>query len=122
MPLVVVDGPTIEKGESLSDGADCSQGTIVRITVPPEYTQGNMPNAMSFQVSSDGNMYNDLFDDKGAEVTITARANSTIVIDRSWARTVGFIKIRSGTRDAPVKQTKDDCKFGIAVETGPGAA
>jgi len=28
--LTIVDGPTIAAGESLSDGADCSAGTIVR--------------------------------------------------------------------------------------------
>jgi hypothetical protein len=116
MPLVVVDGPTIKKDESLSDGADCSGGTIVRITVPQEYNAGNMPHAMSFQVSSDGGSYNDLFDDKGKEIVVTARPNSGIVIDLSWARTVGFIKVRSGTRDTPVKQ-KEDCKLAIAVKT-----
>jgi hypothetical protein len=116
MPLVVVDGPTIAKGESLSDGADCSAGTIVRITVPKEYNDGDMPNQMTFQVSSDGNLFNDLFDDEGHEIAITARANTGIVIDRSWARTVAFIKLRSGTRDAPVLQ-KEACKLAIAIST-----
>jgi hypothetical protein len=116
MPLVVVDGPTIKINESLSDGADCSGGTIVRITVPQEYNSGNMPNEMSFQVSTDGNLYNDLFDDKGQEITIVARANCGIVIDKPWARTVAFIKLRSGTRDKPVKQT-EDCKLAIAIST-----
>jgi hypothetical protein len=116
MPLVVIDGPTIRAGQSLSEGVDCSAGTIVRITVPQEYNDGDMPNEMSFQVSSDGNGYNDLFDDKGAEIVIVARANQGIVIDRSWARTVGFIRLRSGTRDRPTKQ-KEDCKLAIAIST-----
>lgn len=116
MPITIVDGPTIAAGESLSEGVDCSAGTIVRITVPQEYDDGNMPNAMSFQVSSDGNGYNDLFDDAGKEITITARANSAIVIDLAWARTVAWIKLRSGTRDQPTKQ-KVDCKLAIAVKT-----
>jgi hypothetical protein len=75
-----------------------------------------MPNLMTFQVSSDGNLYNDLFDDQGHEIAITARPSSGIIIDRSWARTVAFITLRSGTRAAPVKQ-KEDCKFAIAVST-----
>jgi hypothetical protein len=116
MALTVIDGPTILAGKSLSDGVDCSAGTIVRITVPQEYNDGNMPNHMTFQVSSDGAGYNDLFDDKGQEIAITARANSGIVIDLAWARTVGWIKLRSGTRDAPVKQT-EDCKLAIAIAT-----
>jgi hypothetical protein len=103
-------------GEALSDGVDCSAGTIVRITVPQEYNAGNMPNQMTFQVSSDGNLYNDLFDDEGREISITARPKSGIVIGRSWAHTVAFIKVRSGTRDAPVLQ-KEDCKLAIAIST-----
>jgi hypothetical protein len=116
MRLIVIDGPTIREGESLSDGADCSEGTIVRITVPQEYNDGDMPNAMSFQVSSDGESYNDLYDDQGKEITIVARPNQGIVIDRAWARTVAFIKLRSGTADKPTKQ-KEDCKLAIAVST-----
>jgi hypothetical protein len=116
MSFVVVDGPTITQGESLSDGVDCSAGQIVRITVPQEYNDGDMPNVMSFQVSSDGGSYNDLFDDEGHEITIVARPDQAIIIDRSWARTVGFIKLRSGTRDKPVKQTAD-CKLAIALST-----
>jgi hypothetical protein len=116
MPLVIIDGPTILAGESLSDGVDCSAGTIVRITVPQEYDDGDMPNQMSFQVSSDGIGYNDMFDDEGHEIVVVARANQGIVIDRTWARTVGFIKLRSGTRDRPTKQ-KEDCKLAIAIST-----
>ena len=115
MPLVVIDGPTILAGQSLSDGVDCSAGMIVRITVPQEYYDGDT-DKMSFQVSSDGNGYNDLFDDQGKEVTIVAHPNSGIVIDLSWARTVAFIKLRSGTRDRPTKQ-KVDCKLAIAIST-----
>jgi hypothetical protein len=116
MSLAIVDGPTIRAGEALSDGVDCSAGTIVRITVPREYTDGDMPNHMTFQVSTDGNFYNDLFDDEGTEIFIVARPNQGIVIDRAWARSIAFIKLRSGSRDSPVLQ-KEDCKFAIAIST-----
>jgi hypothetical protein len=112
MSLVVIDGPTIPLNESLSEGVDCSAGTVVRITVPQEFTSSNL----TFQSSSDGNLYNDLFDATGAEVTMVARPDTTIIIAAPWARTLGWIKLRSGSRDFPVKQIKDDCKFGIAVE------
>jgi hypothetical protein len=114
MPLTIVDGPTIAAGESLSDGVDCSAGIIVRITVPQEYDDGDT-DKMTFQVSSDGGLYNDLFDDEGKEIVIVAHPNSGIVIDRAWARTVGWIKLRSGTRDRPTKQ-KVECKLAIAIE------
>ena len=112
MGLIIVDGPTILEGESLSDGADCSAGTIVRITVPQEFTDANL----TFQASSDGNMYNDLYNDKEEEITLQAKADTTIVVSAPWTRTVAFIKIRSGTRRAPVPQ-KVTTKLAIAVES-----
>jgi len=112
MPLAIVDGPTIKAGESLSDGADCSGGTIVRITVPQEFTPANL----TFQVSSNGDLYNDLFAADGAEVTVAARPNTGIVISERWTKSIAFIKFRSGSRSHPVAQ-REDCKFAVAVET-----
>jgi hypothetical protein len=116
MPLNIVDGPTIAANESLSDGADCSSGTIVRITVPQEFTPANL----TFQVSSDGNFYNDLFDSRGNEITCVARPSTGIIISEHWARSIAFIKFRSGSRDHPVKQ-REDCKFAITVEAEQAA-
>jgi hypothetical protein len=112
MPLAIIDGPTIARGESLSDGIDCSSGEIVRITVPQEFTQANL----TFQVSTDGNFYNDLFDDDGDEITVVAEPDAAVYITRHWVRAVAFLKLRSGSRDAPVEQ-REDCKFAIAVLT-----
>lgn len=114
MSLNIVDGPTIPHNESLSDGADCSGGNIVRITVPQEFTPANL----TFQSSSNGDLYNDLYDAHGQEVTMVAKGDTTIIIEAPWARALGWIKIRSGTRKAPVNQTRDACKFAIALETG----
>jgi hypothetical protein len=117
MSLEIVDGPTIEAGESLSDGADCSAGEIVRITVPQEFTEANL----TFQVSTDGNLYNDLYDSDGDEITITAQPDCGIAIHGLWTRSIAFIKFRSGTREHPVEQ-REACKFAIAIETPLGAA
>jgi len=111
MPLSIVDGPTIPAGESLSDGVDCSAGTIVRITVPQEFTPANL----TFQVSTDGNFYNDLFTASGAEVTVVAHGSTGIVVPEAWTKSINFIKFRSGSRTHPIAQ-KVDCKFAIAVE------
>jgi hypothetical protein len=116
MGLTIVDGPTIALGDSLSDGADCTGGTIVRITVPQEFTKANL----TFMSSSDGTLYNDLYDAGGQEITMTANPDTTIIIAAHWARSLGWLKFRSGTRDAPVAQTKDTVKFGIAVEVPDG--
>jgi len=110
--LNIVDGPTIAAGESLSDGADCSAGTIVRITVPQEFTAANL----TFQVSTDGNFYNDLYTARGEEITVAAKPNTAIVVHEMWTRSINFIKFRSGTRSHPVEQ-KVDCRFAVAVDT-----
>jgi hypothetical protein len=116
MPLQIVDGPTIAAGESLSDGADCSSGTIVRITVPQEYTAANL----TFQVSSDGNFYNDLYNSDGEEVMISAKPNTGIVVHEAWTKSINFIKLRSGSGKHPVEQAVD-CRFAIAVEVDEAA-
>ena len=116
MTLTVLDGPTIKLGESLSDGLDCSAGDIVRITVPQEYTSA----PLTFQVSTDGNLYNDLHTAQGEEISIVAKPSTGIVVHETWARSVNFVKFRSGTRSEPVAQ-REDCKFAVAVETPAGA-
>jgi hypothetical protein len=116
MALAIIDGPTIARGESLSDGIDCSSGEIVRITVPQEFTEANL----TFQVSTDGNFYNDLFDDDGDEITVPAGPDTAIYISRRWVSSVAFLKLRSGSRDAPVVQ-REDCKFAIAVDIDTAA-
>jgi hypothetical protein len=112
MALVIVDGPTIPLGESLSDGVDCTGGHIVRITVPQEFTPANL----TFQASSNGDLYNDVYDAKGQEITLVAKPDTTIIIAAEWTRSIGWIKFRSGTRSHPVAQTRDACKFAIAVQ------
>jgi hypothetical protein len=120
MSLTIIDGPTIPHNESLSDGVDCTGGNIVRITVPQEFTEANL----TFQASSNGEMYNDLYNAEGEEITMVAKPDTTIIIQSPWTRALGWIKIRSGRRDFPVKQTKDAVKFAVAVESvaGGGAA
>jgi hypothetical protein len=110
--LTIVDGPTIPAGESLSEGADCTGGSIVRITVPQEFTDANL----TFQASSNGESYNDLYDGDQREVTLAVKPDTTVIITANWTRALGWIKLRSGTRANPVPQ-KVDCKFAIAVDT-----
>lgn len=112
MTLQIVDGPVILEDESLSDGADCSAGDIVRITIPQEFTDANL----TFQVSTDGVYYNDLYSAAGSEITISAKPDTAIVIrDEVWGKAINFIKIRSGTRAHPVKQ-EVECRLAIAID------
>lgn len=109
MPLQVLNGPNIAPGESLSDALDCSAGHIVKITMPKEWSYADI----TFQTSSDGVGFNDIMHADGREVMCTVFAGTAII---GMELPVGFLKIRSGTRDRPIEQ--DEIRtFAIAIET-----
>jgi hypothetical protein len=112
MALTVINGPFIEAGESLSDGVDCSGGNAVRITMPGKWDGGNL----TFQISTDGTLYNDLFTIDGKEVTMVVEPGAAVRISAEWASFWNFIKFRSGTRDHPVVQ-KELREFAITLHT-----
>ena len=112
--LKVLNGPNIAAGESLSVGIDCSEGPIVKITMPP----GWVGDTITFQTSSDGNLYNDVFEPAGNEFKMKVIAGTGILGMRLQT---GFVKIRSGTREAPVVQPSSR-DFAIALDVLPDAA
>ena len=116
IPVTYVDGPTIQAGESLSDGVDCSAGRIVRITIPgpEEWVKANL----TFQLSTDGVYYNDIFNDKGEEIMISGVPHwcSIVLRDHVNLETVVWLKIRSGDRDHPVIQP-NTCKMALTLQT-----
>jgi hypothetical protein len=113
MALEVLNGPFIQAGESLSDALDCTGGTIVRITMPSQWTPANL----TFAISSDGVMFNDLVDRKGDEITMTVVPGSAVVVAQfgDYLKAVGFLKVRSGSREHPVPQ-KELRQFAVAIE------
>ena len=112
MPISVLNGPNIAAGESLSDGIDCTGGTLVRITMPaPDWTPANL----TFQFSSDGLQYNDMFNQAGQEITLPNYPPGVgVVLIYDALPTLAFLKIRSGTRSHPVIQTAARA-FALAV-------
>ena len=118
MAVTIVNGPTIAAGEALSDAVDCSAGRILRITTPAEW---NPPENLSFQVSSDGVFFNDVYTLEGREVVIPCRASRSIFVQEA-STGIGpqfagvHLKFRSGTAAAPVPQLAQRV-FAIAIET-----
>lgn len=110
MPLQVINGPIIAAGESLSEGIDLGGGQLVRITAPADWNGRNI----SFRISSDGNGYNDLYTADGNEVVIPCGPGRAIVIEAAWWKAIAFLKIRSGTVEAPDVQTERQ-EFALAV-------
>jgi hypothetical protein len=117
MAIKISIGPFIQPGESLSDAADCRAGQPVRLTMPGAWDEGDAPSVITFQVSTDNKMFNDLFDHRGEEVEVTVVPGAGVIVPPDWFRSVVYLKFRSGTRDAPVPQT-DLREFAIAIDTG----
>lgn len=111
MPVTVINGPVIAAGESLSDALDCTSGQIVRITTPYEWTPANL----SFQVSSDGLGFNDLYA-QGREVMIRCGPQWGLIIPAEYVPSLAFLKFRSGTSRWPVLQEARR-QFAVAVLT-----
>ena len=113
MPLKVVT-VHIPRGESLSDGADCTEGTIIRLAAPRDAWDGAN---LTFQVSTDDSPnYHELIKGDGDEVTIPVRLNSSVVISPTDGLGPSWYKIRSGTKDNPVKQNGDrDFSFVLLI-------
>ena len=112
--LEVLNGPVIEADECLSSAVDCRAGQLVRITMPADWDDGA---ALTFQISTDGEFFNDLFGMDGYEVAINeVVAGSAVLIPESVGRAIAFIKFRSGTRGNEVRQEQRR-EFAVAILT-----
>lgn len=100
---------TIAENTSLSAAFTVREGvhpqgscTPTAIIMPASWT----PASLTFQVSVDGTTFQDLYDEYGSEVTVTAAASRTIRLTAADWWGVGLsIKVRSGTSAAVVNQT-----------------
>lgn len=101
---VVQSTATILSGASLSGAIDLGPNRAFAIVMPASWTTANL----TFQGSADGITYNNLYDDTGTEVSVTAAASQYIVVS-SPAKLLGvrWIKVRSGTSGTPVNQGAD---------------
>ncbi len=115
--LQVIQGPVIHTGESLSDAVDCRAGQLCRITMPHDWDDA----PLTFQFSTDGEAFNDMFGIDGHEVTVEEVVpGSGIIIPESIGRAIAFIKFRSGTRGNPVEQSGRR-EFAVAILTAAEA-
>lgn len=113
MALKVLSDIYIEAGESLSNGVDCTEGQIVRLTMSEHWTPANI----SFQISSDGELYNNLVDRRGEELSMAVVPGSAVILSQfeEFLKAVAFLKIRSGTSTHPVPQ-EERRSFAVAIE------
>src|SRR5262245_31434836 len=111
MPLTTLK-PKISAGQSLSEAFDCTNGTLLTITIPPNWTPANI----SFQVSSDDVNFYDVVDERGKEVMWTAIAGTCLLLDSEFAWKGMHLKIRYSSKERPVIQV-NAVEFTVAIQT-----
>ncbi len=109
--LTLVEGPFIAEGESLSSSIDVSAGQLVRITMPENWDEA----PLTFQFSSDGTYFNEMYGIDGYAVTIPVVVpGSGVIIPSDVGRAIAHIKFRSGTKGNPVNQSNGRL-FAVAI-------
>lgn len=95
---------TIANGASLSAAVSIPAGLRpLAIVMPATWTAANL----TFAVSVDGSTYNDMYDDLGTEVAVSADASRFIALPPTLFASVVQFKVRSGTSGTPVNQGGD---------------
>jgi hypothetical protein len=112
MALVIIDGPTIAAGQSLSDVVDCTTGTLIRIHMPVDWTAGAV---LTFQSSADNTVFRDLFDHMGNEHTMNVVKGVAVLVPIERYRRLAYLKFRSGPRAAPLVQAQQR-RFGLVLD------
>ena len=92
---------TIPNAASLSPTIPLTTGSPVAVQMPAAWTAAGL----TFQASSDGVTFYDLYDHTGTEVAMAVDALRYIAFNKSFEwDAVRFLKIRSGTSALPVAQ------------------
>ena len=97
---------TIASGQSLGNAIDLEGAEVFALHMPAAWTTANLTLQAA---ATSGGTYQDVYDDLGSEVVITAVAARAIAVDANALKLAGlqFIKLRSGTTGTPVAQGAD---------------
>lgn len=106
MPELKRISATIANGASLSGAVDLAGLTLVGIEIDES---GWTAAALTFQASTDGTDYDDLYDAAGEATVASAQvaAGRYITLDPAKFQGVNHIKVRSGTGAVPVNQAAE---------------
>ena len=94
---------TIPAGSALSNSIDLTNGAVNYVIAPSNWDDANV----SFQVSYDSIAFYDLFDASGFELVRELVPGSAVAINPALTAAAMHLRIRSGTRVAPVNQAAD---------------
>jgi hypothetical protein len=97
----------ITAGESLTNGYQLRAQPIIRLWAPALWTAA----ALTMQGSRNGQDWDDLYDQAGAEISLAIAAATTnersYAMPREWTLGCEYIRFRSGTAATPVAQAAD---------------
>jgi hypothetical protein len=114
MALIAITGPSIPAGQTDSDAVDCSAGTIVRITMPSDWS----PKVnLSLSASPDGKAWFPVYGPRG-EVLIPVTPNADVAMPLDLMRGIHFMKFHSGRLASRQPQVAAR-QFAITLETVP---
>ena len=117
MPTIKSLTATIARSSSLSTIVDVGGNYVVGIIMPDIWTEARV----SVQVSPDGVIFHDLFDFNFGELIFSATNGVAIAVDHRRLLMARYIKLRSGTRGAPINQGATCAFTVIAVDMIGGA-
>lgn len=111
MAMIVIAGPIIAAGDSLSGILNVSSGGVYRIVMPIDWTSA----VVTFQLSYDGVEFYNVYDRDGNEISMKCVQQSVVPIGE-YLFYIHSLKIRSGTHRDPVKQA-NTVSFKVVLET-----
>jgi hypothetical protein len=94
---------TIPAGQAVSGTLDLTNGSMMSISAPADWTPANV----SFLLSADNVTFDNLYDGAGVEIIKPMGPGRAIIIDPSLTVGAIYMKIRSGPASNPVLQAAD---------------
>lgn len=103
--FTVVDA-IIPAGQSLSNAVDCTAGatnaSLSAIICPDDWTTSG--HGVTFQASIDGTTFYDCYGPNGQPMDIVVKSGCVVNLLMDFARSVKFIRLRSGSKEQPFNQ------------------
>jgi len=114
MALLILNGPIIAAGQSVSAPLDCTAGEVVRLTMPGHWEITDAPPVVTFLISSDGILFNDYYNPNGDAVELPLVIGGAFYLPEALRGPIGFLQIRAGRRSQPIVQSIDR-EFAVAL-------
>lgn len=109
---------SIPAGEAFSGTIDCKSRQPVRIAMPDDWTTGPGGGIITFQISSDGTLWFDIFRLNGEPISLVVKPKTAIMFSRElgFDKLADYFRVRAGAPDRPAPQSAQR-DFIFAIES-----